>query len=183
MPDAPSTANVVSGGPALNKIQWVVRTLGVTIGDHEAPKNGAAVGTSIVALQKSRIAWDTTRKAIQAQLKALERAVVDAVRKHNEDETAEDEYDEGELTQGGIPKLYKLLDKYDSRLIEKLDEALNAEPDQRPALQQEAAGIIKEYQMILSGDTNLAMVDSSGFLPTPIRPIVEKTLSVLATQL
>src|ERR1700692_817401 len=51
MPDAPSTANVVSGGPtlnapALNKIEWVVRTLGVTIGEHQAPKTAAAAGTS-----------------------------------------------------------------------------------------------------------------------------------------
>jgi hypothetical protein len=182
MPDAPSTVNVVSEGPALNKIEWVVRTLGVTIGDHAAPKDGTTAGASITALQKSRLVWESTRKAIQTQLKELEGAVLNAVRKHNEDESAEDEYEEGEVTQS-IPKLHMLLDKYDTRLTDKLDEALNAGPDQRPALQQQAAGIIKEYRTILAGDTNLAMVDSSGLLPAAIKPIVEKTLSVLATQL
>jgi hypothetical protein len=182
MPDAPSTANVVSNGPTLNKIEWVVRTLGVTISGHEAAKNGAAAGGSLVALQKSRVAWDNTRKAIQAQLKALELAVTEAVRKHNADETSEDEYDEGEVTQS-VPKLHTLLDHYDIRLIDKLDAALNATGDQRMALQQEAAGIIKDYQSILAGDTNLTLVDKTGLLPVAIRPILEKTLSVLATQL
>src|SRR6185437_9358365 len=177
MPNAPSTDNAVSEGPALNKIEWVVRTLGVTIGDHAAPKSGAAAGASIAALQKSRLVWESTRKSIQTQLKELEGAVLNAVRKHNEDESTEDEYEEGEVTQS-IPTLHTLLEKYDTRLIDKLDEALNAGPDQRPALQQQAAGIIKEYQTILAGDTNLALVDSSGLLPAAIKPIVEKTLSV-----
>jgi hypothetical protein len=186
MSGAPTTANVAANvapdGPALNKIEWVVRNLGVTIGDHAAPQVGSTAGSSLVALQKSRIAWDNTRKAIQIQLKALEAAVVQAVHAHNADPASEDEYDEGELTRN-IPKLYTLLDKLDTRLIDKLDAALNAEPDQRLALQHEAGGIIKDYQKVLAGDPTLTLIDNSKLLPSPIRPIVEKTLSVLATQI
>lgn len=175
-------ANVAPGGPALNKIEWVVRNLGVTIGDHTARHDSSTAGVSLVALQKSRLAWDNTRKAIQAQLKALELAVVAAVHQHNIDEASEDEYDEGELAHG-IPRLYTLLDKLDTRLIDKLDAALNAGDDQRLALQHEAEGIIKEYRTALADDTTLTLIDKTGFLPAPIRPVVEKTLSVLGTQL
>jgi hypothetical protein len=130
---------------------------GLTIGDHEAPENGAAAGTSVIALQKSRIAWDTARKAIQTQLKALELVLIEAVRKHNADEAIGDEYDEGELARS-IPKLYTLLDKYDTRLLHRLDDALGGGPDQRMALQQEAAGIIKDYQTVLAGDPQSAAI-------------------------
>lgn len=76
-------------GPAFNKIEWVFPTPVVTIGDYKAGKDAAAAGTSLNALQKSRIAWDSTRKAIEGQLKTLETAVANAVRKYNEEPSRE----------------------------------------------------------------------------------------------
>lgn len=176
-------ANAAPAASARDKIAWVARNLGVSIGDSAVMRGSSSgSGSSLVALQKSRLAWDATRKAIQAQIQALERAIIDAVDKHNADEGSEDEYDEGELVKG-LPKLYEVLNTFDTRLIDKLDDALNASGDQRLTLQQEASGIVSEYRASLAADTTLPLIDKSGFLPNAIRPILDKTLTVLATQL
>lgn len=63
---------------------------------------------SLVALQKSRLAWDGTRKSVLAQLKSIEAAIVNDVTKHNEDPETEDEYDLDEI-RANMHKLYQLL--------------------------------------------------------------------------
>jgi hypothetical protein len=142
--------------------------------------SGEKVGFSIVQLQKSRLAWDSLRKSVQAQLQELEHAILAGVRAHNEDETAEDEFEEGEVGSA-VKSLYRILDRLDERLIDKLDEALNANTEeQRQARHQEAAGIIKEYQAFAASDPTLAMIDENGFTQSTIRNAVASTLADLA---
>ena len=50
------------------------------------------------------------------------KAIKAGVRTHNEDETAEDEFEEGEV-EDAVKTLYTVMDKLDERLIDKLDEA------------------------------------------------------------
>ena len=138
---------------------------------------------SLVALQKSRLAWDGLRKKVQSELQALERHILEAIRTHNADETAEEEYDEQEVA-AAVKQLYTILDKLDARLIDKLDEALNAQDaEQRQARHREAAAIIKEYQAFADQDPLLATIDDNGFTSCSIRKSVVATLNVLASKL
>jgi hypothetical protein len=137
---------------------------------------------SIVALQTSRLDWDGLRKRVQQQLQALEAALLKAVQTHNADESLEDEYDEAGVATN-VRKIYGLLDKLDERLIDKLDEALNASGAQRDALNAQAAGIVKEYQAFVDADPLIAEIDSNGFISTSIRGEVQRTLTKLASQL
>jgi hypothetical protein len=158
--------------------EWITRVLGVKLAAPAAPQ--PAIG--IVALQKSRLAWDTTRKSVLAQLKSIEAAIIADVTRHNEDPDTEDEYDLTEVT-GSLPKLYQLLERYDERLIDKLDEALNAEGEERARLNKQAQDVVKEYQAFLGNDEELAQIDKNGFVASTVRPVIEKTLTVLAKML
>lgn len=137
-------------------------------------------GFSLVNLQKSRLAWDGLRKTVRAQLEQIEQSVIAGVRAHNADETAEDEFEEGEVG-AAVKTLYTILGEHDQRLLDKLDEALNAKSDeQRRGFHQEAGGIIKEYQSFVASDATLAMIDENGFTNSTIRTAVADALNGLA---
>lgn len=143
-------------------------------------KTGGDGKSSLVELQKSRLAWDSLRKSVRGQLEKLEQSIIADVRAHNADESAEDEFEEGEVT-GAVKKLYTILGEYDQQLLDKLDQALNAKTDeQRQSHHQEAAGIIKQYQSFVAGDPMLAIIDENGFTKSTIRTEVIGTLSELA---
>ncbi len=148
-----------------------------------AQKTGAEPetgGFSLLQLQKHRLAWDGLRKNVQAQLQQLEQAILAGVRAHNADETAEDEFEEGEVGTA-IKTLHGILGAHDQQLLDKLDEALNAKSDeQRRERHQEAAAIIQEYQSFVAGDPTIALIDANGFTPTTIRTEVTSTLASLA---
>lgn len=141
---------------------------------------GGEGGFSIVQLQKNRLAWDGLRKSVRAQLQELEKSIIAGVRAHNADETAEDEFEEGAVG-GAVKTLHTILGEHAQRLLDKLDEALNAQGDeQRRGRHQEAAGIIKEYQAFVASDPTLAMIDENGFTKSTIRSELVNTLGALA---
>ncbi len=108
--------------------------------------------------------------------------MIAAVKAHNADASAEDEVDEAGLATHAR-KLYVLLEQLDERLIDKLDEALNAQGAARQALNQEAAAIIGQYQAFVNTDPLIAAIDDNGFIQTSIRQEVQRTLTQLAAQL
>jgi hypothetical protein len=135
---------------------------------------------SLVELQKSRLAYDSLRKSVQHQLQQLEKSILDGVQSHNADESTEDEFEEGEVA-AGVKQLYSILQQLDERLIDKLDEALNAASDaERQARHKEAGKIVLEYQAFAAGDPMLATIDENGFTKTTIREAVASTLKDLA---
>lgn len=142
----------------------------------------ASAGGGLVALQQSRLAWDGLRKRVGDQLDALEQAVIEQVRAHNADADNEDEFDEAELT-AGLRRLHGLLDRLDSRLIDKLDEALSASGAERQQHHREAQAIVDEYRSFVASDPLIAEIDANGFLDTAIRREAEQTLSQLAERL
>ncbi|MDY0744408.1 hypothetical protein SNE35_07815 [Paucibacter sp. R3-3] len=148
----------------------------------EALLKSPSTPRSLVQMQASRLAWDSLRKNVQAQLQKLEASVLEAVRKHNADESAEDEYDETGVATS-VKSLYAMLDTLDTRLIDKLDEALNAEGAERDRLNAEAAGIAREYQAFVDSDPLIQEIDANGFVPTNIRAELQRTLGQLHAQL
>jgi hypothetical protein len=135
---------------------------------------GPAAG-SLVAFQKSRLDWDSTRKAVQAELQKLEQSILAASK-------AEPDADE---IAAGTKNLYTMLDTLDTRLIDKLDDALNAEkPEQRAKLQDEAYDIVAEYRDFVDSDPLLQEIDQkNGFTQVAIKSRLVATLDDLGSRL
>jgi hypothetical protein len=141
----------------------------------ESEEVGAKEGqVSLVALQQSRLAWDQARKQIQTDLKTLGASITAACQ---EDE----EIEEGTVDVG---VLQTILDGLDNRLIDKLDEALNASDlTKRAQLNQEAKTIAKEYMAFVNGNALMADIDDSGFASVAIRKSAVGALNLLASKL
>lgn len=136
---------------------------------------------SNVALQKSRLGWVQMRGSIEAQLKQLDQGIKAAVREHNAS-GAGDRYDEGEVALG-LAGLFRTMDKLDTRLVDKLDEALNAtDAAKRKGLHAQAAAIVKEYIVFVAADPVIREIDRNGFIKTDIRGTVTRTLTELASR-
>ncbi|HSI56714.1 MAG TPA: hypothetical protein VLA16_04105 [Ideonella sp.] len=142
----------------------------------------ASSGGGIVQLQKSRLAWDGLRKRVQGQLKGLERTMIDRVREHNASPNADFGYDEGAVASG-VRELYGVLDKLDGRLIDILDDALNADGEERRRLQARALELVAEYRQVVDTDSMISKIDDNGFFDTSIRSDAQRTLDQLAAQL
>lgn len=151
-------------------------------GEADSDTATASAPRSFVDLQKNRLAWDGLRKNVQAQLQSLEQALLAAVKAHNADESAEDEVDEAQAATQ-VRTIYTLLERLDERLIDKLDEALNAGPGERERLNAEAADIVKDYQTYVDTDPLIASIDDNGFIDSTILSEVQRTLTQLASQL
>lgn len=175
-------AKVAEAGVLANKKQFdAANEIMAGIEAWLAGGSGSGVA-SLVQLQKSRLAWDGLRKQLGVQLGTLERSILDAVRAHNAEQESEETFDEGEVASG-TQRLHALLDSLDERLIDKLDEALNAAGAERTSLQQEAAAIVREYQAFVDSNALIASIDGSGFTPTTIRADAQRTLAELAAAL
>ena len=154
---------------------WVERVPGVSLGPH---KNRAATGPKPqggkVALMQARLKWDSTRKRVQAELQAQENAVL-------ADCTDEPDFD---TIKGNAKILYTVLDYLDARLIDKLDEVLNAEAGPvRKKLTDEAREIINEYTDYIGSDRLLHDIDDNGFVDLAIVPTVTQALQAIDAQL
>lgn len=127
-----------------------------------------------VVFQQSRLVWDATRKKAHAELKMLQ----DAIRA---DFKGEPEFAEVDALAG---RLDALLERFDERLSDKLDEALNAAaPADRQARQREAAAILAEYRAFVDGDEGLRLLDANPFAPVTIRKVFVEALTVLGSKL
>jgi len=143
--------------------------------DPDAAPGSAEVKTpSMVVLQQSRLEWDKTRKTIQAEIKKLEDSILASAAA--DEEVGADGVDVGSLS--GI------LEQLDTRLIDKLDEALNAEdPAQRQQLNLQAKNIIGEYMTFVNSNALMADIDESGFTPVAVRKTAVEALTNLSSKL
>ncbi|MCI0684622.1 MAG: hypothetical protein L0Y71_21135 [Gemmataceae bacterium] len=131
---------------------------------------------SNVVLTQARLAWDAARTKIQVDLQKLEQAILDAA-------AGQSEYDPDAVAIGAR-RLHGILDELDARLIDKLDEALNAQvPDERQRRQQEAARLVKRHLGFVNGDPLMALVDDNGFAPVAVRKTAATALTTLASKL
>lgn len=167
----------MSGTGTDPKRAWIERVLGVSL--PVPAREGAARpqpprAGSTVAFTQARLAWDGTRKHVQSELQRLEAAVL---------EDCADEPDFATI-KGNAKLLYTVLDFLDERLIDKLDEALNAEAGPaRKALTDEAREIISEYTDYVANDDLLRDVDDNGFVDVEIIPAVTSALRAIDAQL
>ena len=172
--------DVATAGPMLGKVEEVVARLEAAGAGQEAPAAPAAIAQGdTIKLQKGRLAWDRTRESVRTNLHSIEATIIADVTKHNDDPAAADVFDLDEV-RSAMPRLYRVLERYDERLTDKLDEAMSASGGDRARLSAEAAAIVGEYRALLGSDDELVRIDGSG-IGSPLRPVIEKTLTVLAT--
>jgi hypothetical protein len=133
---------------------------------------GSPSGT--VAFTKTRLAWDTTRKKVQAELRKLEQAILAQCAAFP---------DAKEIAEGAR-NLYRILDYLDERLIDKLDEMLNAQsPADSRRLHAEAREIVDEYIDYVKSEELFADIDDNGFVPVAITSALNAALGAMARQL
>lgn len=130
-------------------------------------------GANVVFMQ-SRLAWDKTRKLVQAELRRVEAAIL---------EGCKDQPDFAVIA--GNSKLIHLpLRVLDERLIDKLDELLGAATaEERQLFQAEASRIVDEYASYVKSDKTLQMIADNGFVEVAIMSALNTCLAVLAKQL
>jgi hypothetical protein len=127
-----------------------------------------------VAFTQSRLAWDDMRKRVQGELRKVETAVLDKCRGESDFATI----------AANLKQLYTMLDHLDERLIDQLDEALNAAgAEQRATLHAEARDIVAEYVDFVRSDEMLAAVDKNGFVAVSLVPELSLCLNNIDQQL
>ncbi len=147
-------------------------TLGSTSGPHQPMSN--------VLFTQSRLAWDQTRKKIQAELKKLEQSILEVCL---DPDLVQNRFDFSTLASD-TKTLYTILDSLDTRLIDKLDEALNEEnPAERAKHQAEASAIVKEYVAFVQSNNLMSSIDENGFTPVTVRKSALSALQLLQSKL
>ena len=140
----------------------------------QAPVQATGPVSPAVAFTQSRLLWDTTRKQVQVELQKLEATILQ--------ETAEEP--DAATIAANSKILYTILDFLDERLIDKLDDALNAKtPEDRSKLQTEARDIIDEYIDYMSSDELLHDIDDNGFVDMQIQATVSGQLNAIGSNL
>jgi hypothetical protein len=128
-----------------------------------------------VLYTQTRLAWDGVRKHVQAELRKVETAVL-------AESTGEPDFT---VIQGNVKMLYTVLDRLDDRLIDVLDDALNAETEaQRKVHQKQAIGLVDEYlAYVNSGDPFLEAIDDNGFVDIQLLSVLGHRLVDMRAQL
>lgn len=143
---------------------------------HKEPERqdaGPAAGGK-VAFTQARLQWDAMRKRMQSELRKLEAAVL---------EQCKDELDFMTIATN-IKDVYSVLEILDERLIDTLDDALNAaDPAARTQLQNEAREIVGEYLDYVKADDMLQSIDDNGFMPMGLVPALNQCLQGIDQQL
>lgn len=148
--------------------------------DKAPPTSGSHQPMSHVLFTQSRLAWDQTRKKIQAELKKLEQSILSVCL---DPDLVQSQFDFSTLA-ADTKTLYTILDHLDTRLIDKLDEALNEEnPKERAKHQAEAGAIVKEYLSFVQSDKLMNSIDENGFTPVTVHKSALSALQLLQSKL
>jgi len=132
----------------------------------------------MVQLQQSRNLWDMARKKLHARLQG----VAAAVQKECQNE---EEYDQADVkTKLKVGLIDALMNRLDTRLIDVLDQALNAEnPDKRSAFEKQAIQLVAEYLAFVDTNPLVYEIDESGLIDKPIKPTMTNVLTELSNRL
>lgn len=157
----------------LDEIEALIAESGTGATAGGIPKAAGATGTNVV-FQQTRLAWDATRKTIQAEVKKLEDSILASCKE--DEEVGIDGVD--------LTSLSSILERLDSRLIDKLDEALNAQdPAERQRVHLQAKNIVTEYMAFVNDSPLMADIDDSGFTPVAVRKTALSALTLLSSKL
>ncbi len=129
--------------------------------------------TGFVNYAKARLDWVSTRTKVSADLKKLEKAILEFYK----------DSPSFAVAKASTRKLDSVLQNLDETLADKLDQGLNAADDAaRSAINKEAAAIIDNYVKYLTTDPLVTQLDDNPFVPLSVQDDLSKTLSNLAAQ-
>lgn len=129
---------------------------------------------SLVKLQKSRLIYAKTLKSISAQLKTLEAEIV----RYFKDEPRIPD------VAKSAKKVYLTLAAVDTKLVDCLDDALNANtPGDRLRHQASAVDLIDAYLKQIQSNPVIAILDDNPIHPVSVRSSLLKVLTGLRAQL
>jgi hypothetical protein len=164
----------------------IKKTLATAAQRAAAPAPGPAGGAKSipnVIFQQSRLLWEGARKRMLAELQAAEEKILAHCKAINDDPNGQVIYDLADV-EAKSKKLYTLLERLDERLIDKLDEALNAKtPELRAEKHQEAKGIIDEYEREVNKNDTLAAMQASQVAQTNLREMMLAVLNGMKSKM
>ena len=128
---------------------------------------------SKIAYAQLLLDWDDARKQAGADLQKLEAAILDEF---------QDQPDLSEV-RTNVRKLYTILATFGSGLQDKLDMAMKAREEDRPALHQEALALIGQYRSYVDGDEFVSAVEHNPFTSISVQKTLSETLGRLAKTL
>jgi hypothetical protein len=170
-------ADFDEAGRLLGELESLLARATPKAGADNQPPEGNVIFT------QSRLVWDVTRKKVRTELDGLARAVRTTCQKWNKDPNFTHEVNLGKL-ETGLKNFNRILERLDTRLNDKLDEAVNAmNAGERQVKRAEAKGLVQEYLSFTNGDPLLAVIDQNGFLATKVRASVLATLTALSSKL
>ena len=131
-----------------------------------------------VELQRCRLLWVQARKELHDRLQG----VAAAVQKECQNE---EEYDQADVkTKLKVGLIDALMNRLDTRLIDVLDQALNAEkPDKRSAFEKQAIQLVAEYLEFVDTNPLVYEIDESGLIDPTIKPKMTNVLTELSNRL
>jgi hypothetical protein len=162
-----AAAPAESDAPAANAPAADVQAADVQASGKGEPPKG------IVAFQKSRILWVGARKNMIAEARNLVEAIV---AQGADDDDADD-------IQAASDEIMAEVEQLDDRLQDILDDITNSEPGRgRDALRARAAGVVAEYQALLSSGL-FARIDQNPFKPVSVAAGARAALAAISRTL
>jgi hypothetical protein len=126
-----------------------------------------------VAYQQSLLAWDAACKKMHAELKQLERDILELFA--DDPRLAE--------VKKNVVKLDAVLGDFAEELRDRLDDAYNAPAEERAELRGAALLVLNRYRNYLRSNAFIKAVANNLVRPIDIQGVLEKTLNVVANKL
>jgi hypothetical protein len=134
------------------------------------PKVKAATGAQVLFAQ-AQLAWETTCKKVQAELRRMEEAILAA---------AAEEPDLAAIATK-VKDIYGILGGLDTNLRDKLDEGYVAQtPEEKAQRHDEARALIQKTTDFVNGDPLMAVIDNNPFGTYDVKGCVTAALKELA---
>lgn len=137
-------------------------------------KQAAAPRGAKVLFAQSRLRWDGARKQVQVELRKLEEQILAAAR-------GQSDFDDIATCARGV---YRILDRLDESLIDRLDEAYAAADAAAEARAHEAARkVVVDYRNFVDTDPLMLAIDDNPFGKVDVRASVVAALTELQARL
>ena len=166
----------IKAGDAANAAEALQTLKGLLKGGGAAKPAPGAVSVNFVAMQKSRLLWDSARKRVASEVASLKKEALDVFADDPEETQVRDALDQ----------LDEITSALDERLLDALDDLLNSkDPAEHAKLLAEANSVLDEYANFVA--TNELVKKLSGDTPfgtkLTIGPTYEGVIKALQANL
>jgi hypothetical protein len=134
-------------------------------------------------MQKSRLTWVATLDRVQSQIDVAAANLITRCEEINDDEDSEEGFDMKDV-KSKAKALHQKLAILDRRLVQELDDGLNAQtPEARAEALKVARATVEEYAGVVKDNKFLEKLDKSGFPKAKLKETLDAVLKNLAANL